>query len=738
MFLLTGVFVLGLTSIAFQILVVRQILTVFCGNEVYLGGIFAFWFIFGALGSLFAANLLAERKTRERFFWLYQILSGAILFSFSFNFFFIRKLLSLCIGEMGSFAYVALSCLFTFCLPVFFLGANFYLGVKLLKNINSVYAWEALGSGLGGIVFSFFLVDKISFLQAVFLLSGLNIIFGLAGYSHRSLGWKKYFFVLPLVLLILGLPFVKNIETALLQKNFPGYKLVSFEDSLYGRILVLYRSGQYSVFDNGVLTAVFPDVVSSEEAVYIPLLEHPKPKKVLLIGGFNPSILSELNKYARSVSLKNFAGLSSQNTLSVDFVELDPKMVKVVKEISRKSSYEFKYNIFTADGRAFVKNSSPETYDIVILNLPLPYNAQINRYYTTEFFRQVKNILRNGGVFSFTLPGGENYLSDYKVAFTNVLKSSLEKVFDDVDILPGEKLHFLAGKKHGEFISDEKGFNLELKRRGIHPLYINPGFLEDRLSNSRKVFLAKSLARNVPLPFKTNRDYKPAVYFLNFLFLESYFHSFWEKVFKNFTAFRIEFLLVLGIVLSGWLMRFLKGNFFSRLLVLFITGFVEISLQIVLCLGFQANYGYLYYQIGGIISSFMVGMGLAGILSSRKSFKNLFPFKILYGLYLGHIGSILLFLFLLGKLAVLEVCGKILFLICAFVSGIMAGLIFCSAAGGYRSRGPSLDKRGGWLYAVDLAGSGLGALFFSTLMIPLLGIYESIVFLFLLAGIIAL
>ena len=53
-------------------------------------------------------------------------------------------------------------------------------------------------------------------------------------------------------------------------------------------------------------------------------------------------------------------------------------------------------------------STKPE-YDVIIVNLPDPQTAQINRFYTLEFFQEVASKLAPQGIFSFRLSAAENY-----------------------------------------------------------------------------------------------------------------------------------------------------------------------------------------------------------------------------------------------------------------------------------------------------------------------------------------
>ena len=99
------------------------------------------------------------------------------------------------------------------------------------------------------------------------------------------------------------------------------------------------------------------------------------------------------------------------DSLKIDYVEIDPQLIKTgevfLPEAESRSLKSSRARIHLLDGRLFVKRSfkseDKNRYDVVILNLPDPYTAQLNRFYTQEFFGMIKAILNEEGVFSFTL-----------------------------------------------------------------------------------------------------------------------------------------------------------------------------------------------------------------------------------------------------------------------------------------------------------------------------------------------
>ena len=197
--------------------------------------------------------------------------------------------------------------------------------------------------------------------------------------------------------------------------------------------------GSRSVYENGVVLFNVPDPAAAEEAVHYALLEHPSPRSLLLIGGgINGSIVQAL----RHPSLER-----------VDYVELDPGHSGpgaglLSGPVARPSDADPRVRVHVTDGRLFLK-TTPSRFDVVIVNLPDPHNAQLNRFYTVEFFGEVSRRLAPTGVFSFQLRSSENYIGPELGAFLRSIHKSLRAVFPEVTAIPGETVHFFAARRAG-------------------------------------------------------------------------------------------------------------------------------------------------------------------------------------------------------------------------------------------------------------------------------------------------
>jgi spermidine synthase len=140
-------------------------------------------------------------------------------------------------------------------------------------------------------------------------------------------------------------------------------------------------------------------------------------------------------------------------------------------------------------------------------------------------------------------------------------------------------------------------------------------------------------------------------------------------------------------------------------------GFTLIGLEMLLLLAFQAIYGYVYQQLAVIIAAFMAGMALGSWLALRAPARR--GIRTLVFLQVGAAMAPLLLC------AVFEAVSPVLFPVLALGCGMLGGYEFPVASRIFCARNP------GTLYALDLAGSCVGAVLFSVYLIPVFGFLKT-------------
>jgi spermidine synthase len=373
-----------------------------------------------------------------------------------------------------------------------------------------------------------------------------------------------------------------------------------------------------------------------------------------------------------------------------------------------------------------IRNKKLNEYDVIILNLPDPFTAQINRFYTKEFFHFISFLLKPEGVFSFRASSGENVLTYEQALYISSLHKTLLKVFPYVKVLPGGNAIFLASFKEGRLLDEWKRFVSVLKERNIQTNFVNENYLFNRLAKER-IYYLNSILRSGP--GKINSDLKPISYFYNIVLwgtqvksLEKSLFLFWYKINPYILAV-IPLLLWLIILLE----RKVRNARTFSLAVIFLAGFSSIFLEVIIVLTFQIFRGYIYSKIGLILTAFMLGLAV-GSWFMQKRLKKVLPqvkllayFQILQMIL---IGLIFVLIFLFSKYLFFAPLVEIFLIAVTLFSGSLGGAIFILANQLYL-----LEKkeRIGIGYFVDLLGSALSSFLVSVIFIPLLGIPLSLV-----------
>lgn len=697
-----AVFSFGFASMAAQILIMRELLVVFYGNELSVGIMLAAWLFWVAAGSIAARS---KRYTEEIFHL--SLLSVAVLTPFTvFLIRNIRNILGDAPGQIIGAGAMALSS-FVLLAPVCAVfGALFGLSCLLVsRNSNNtpsktgkVYLIESAGAVAGGLAFNFIFVTLLGPLQTALFCGLLNTLAVLVIAQRKGQPfrwWATFAFMVFLAVFMLS--GAKRLDFLTRQMQWKQFELVDVRDSRYGNITLTKLGPQFNIFENGLLVAATDDPLTAEESVHYAMLEHPSPKRVLLIGGSLSGSLEEILKHPVD---------------SVDFVELDPELIRVgmlnYPKQYIKAFADPRAKAHYTDGRLFAKNltlNGKAAYDVIILALPNPYTAQINRFYSLEFYREVKRLLDKNGVFSFGVTSSQDYISSGQAQFLGCLLKTLSEEFKEIKIVPGETALFLACPSAGVLTYDYNLLSRRIKERGLKLNYVNEHYLPDKFEPMRVDYLERSVrsARDA----KINRDFRPIGYFYDMVLWSA-------RTGSGLAGFFLAFIS--SLIVISWLAA-RQGENFPYVLSIGATGFSTMLLQIVLILAFQVVYGYVYHKIGLIFAAFMFGLtggSVSALAIIGKGWK-------VSGIYKKFQLLLCLYCFALPFVFATGLRNEAAFFILPVVAGLIGGLQFPLAIK-LLTVGTGSGRTAGILYGADLLGACAGALITSAILIPILGI----------------
>jgi len=736
---------IGFTATGGQIILVREFIVVFYGNELCLGVILANWLLWGAVGS-WGLGLLADRiKRRIGTLAICEILLAFLLPALVFTVRIARIILKTQPGEligflpMVAFSFLALAPLCMILGFLFALGARMFPSNKGAKQIGYTYILEGVGASIGGLLISLILIRYLNSFQIVMIIGALNIA---ASASLRTfLGHKKpvkVFYRGLIVVLLLFYTFLilpegniqslfdklkaDNLNSHSLNIQWGMLGLKESRNSIYSNLTVVGGNGTYTFYSNGLSMFTVPNQAAAEQISHFAMLEHPDPSKVLLISGGVNGSLGEVLKHP---------------VKKVDYVELDPTVIELARNWL-DSEYLAPLNdprvkIENVDGRLFVKRST-QKYDVVILDLPEPFTAQLNRFYTQEFFREVSNTLDDKGLFSLGVLSSANYLSGEHQAFLNCVYQTLASVFSDIITIPADdQILFISCKTKGILSYNRDLLSERIRQRNIQALYVT----EYQMPIWFEPWRVKTFSDRIreTQTVRINKDLHPVSYYYDMILWSAQFstenkiQSKYKDIFKLASHLNLWWFMlpvfVIGILLFGignW-----KAGIRRRyvLMAVFVTGFATIAFEVMVSLGFQIIYGYMYYKLGLILTSFMIGLIAGGFTITRvmDRLKNDLSVFMCTQIAISIYPLLLLGVFYIFKGGVAYYLGaNVVFPIMPVIAGFIGGFQFPLATRIYLKYNPKIGRVAGVTYGVDLAGSCVGASLVSTFLVPIIGI----------------
>ncbi|MBW1669257.1 MAG: fused MFS/spermidine synthase [Deltaproteobacteria bacterium] len=668
----------GISSIAVQLVTIREFLTQFHGNEITISIVLFSWLLLTGVGSL------AAKASKGFSLTSYSLLAGLIALWPLPQIILIRELREIVFihgvapGFYHVFLYISLL-IAPYCFSVGFVlpyAQKTAIARGYTFSSGELYVTDSAGDIVGGILFSLVLVYWVKPFKTLAITSGLLIlVVFLLFLSHRKYGLFVFMVILSSFFVLFSLN--ARFEIGTLFKQYGS--IVRYLESPYGRIVITKEGTQHTFWESGTPFYSEVDIIHTEEKVHYPLSQLKNIQKVLLVSGGLGETLREISKYKPK---------------SVDYVELDPYLTRVAKELGFIKESRC-LRVVNSDGRLFIKNATGP-YSAIIVDLPDPDTFQLNRFYTSEFFSSCRNILTPNGILSFSLTYSPNYQSELEKKKLSIIYNTARQYFKNVLVLPGSEAYFLC--RSGPLSKD---IPVMLAAKGIKTSYIS-GFYYGNVTAER----IEAIKKSVSLKTLINTDFEPRA-------MKVIFQQWFVKHGTSPKFFLLGILIFTGLYLA-----FMKKEEY----ILFSTGLANMGTEMLVVFTFQLIFGYIYLKIGAIVTAFLLGLlpgALAGNLSSTKKWYDLI------------LSDLMLLCLLLAFFAWATFSARALhpfyFLAYGFVFSFFCGYQFPAAT---RIIGEERSPAAGCL-AADLTGAALGTLVTGTVLIPLFGIQWAVIFLIL-------
>ncbi len=365
----------GAGTLTGQILILRELLIICQGQELKLAlGLWS-WLFWTGLGSLGGGRLAARFFPRLNSLGTLLCLLGLLLPGTILGVRLLPALLGFPAGQAPGPG-AALWTFFVVLAPFGLASGCFFPFACQVQSmfqpeaaVGRTYATEALGAAAGIGLLQIVLMGQFANLS---LALGAGLILAVAA----ALLTRQGKLLFGAIVLGIALLLASQLDMRSRGWQWPGRQIVATVDSPYALLTATREKEQLSFFANQVWHFTHPDPASAEHAVHPALLEHPRPEQVLLLGGGVAGLIPEVLKHP---SVKQ-----------LHYVELDPDLVRLtarlVPEAARHLAGDSRVAVFYQDARRFLA-SSKHRYDVILLNLPEPGSAQLNRFYSREFFQ---------------------------------------------------------------------------------------------------------------------------------------------------------------------------------------------------------------------------------------------------------------------------------------------------------------------------------------------------------------
>lgn len=183
----------------------------------------------------------------------------------------------------------------------------------------------------------------------------------------------------------------------LFREESPYQKIEVFDTYAYGRMLAC---------DNMVMCTENDEYVYHEMIAHVPMLTHPKPQKVLVIGGGDGGTVREVLKH--------------DTVEEVVMVEIDERVIEASKQhlpSIAKGFNDDRLRLIIDDGIKYVQQSPSDTFDLVIVDSTDPIGPA-EGLFSEDFYRDMYRILNDQGIMVTQSESPRFNVDVYKEVYT--------------------------------------------------------------------------------------------------------------------------------------------------------------------------------------------------------------------------------------------------------------------------------------------------------------------------------
>ncbi len=751
--LIAGAF--GASALVVQTEYLRGAMVVSDGGALAVGAALAAWLTMICAGSL--AGTLLDRFIAHprRVLCITGILALPSAVFLLFHLVSFRQSAGLIPGLIASPSAVFRRCLIA-CLPYCFcIGLSFPLISRLTspehakasvfstdRVLGAVWAAEALGSFLAGIVFTFMLAGYTSPASNVLFFGALPALALPAAWLRKSRAVLVAAGAALCALLAVYLfqPLTGRLTDLEWQSlGAPGQK-VNAQWGRYGSLILAESEGQHTLFENGTPRAVFPDSYTDLTLAALILCQAPDIRTVSITGPCCGGLAQTLLR----------AGVGSVRAIYPDS-RVEDLITGHVPDSLRLALEGGGYSYISADARAWLGRqplswggTKPAGTEALFVDLQGPSRMETARYYTGDFFRlAARSLGQGGGLLVLRLPYSASYAPGPRLDLAASIWFSLGHVFRGRALAAGAtELFFFATDRDSVLSQDLESLmrgleGAEMRAPGFSRYFILPYFETARVEAVRKELEAGG--REI----EENTDRNPVAWFqnlrLNLRLSGDGQESRLEKALGRASEMSsVHRALIVAVPVMCCLALLVALSLKTRrgacqagaLLSLTLAGMVSLGGMVILQYACQLVFGALFQQVGMLTAVFMLAMALGSHFSARIKVtetqgRNRFVLSLaalaLCPVLAAALPPMLEPLYVSGGLLA-AAASYGFFYLAVVLTGFCGGAIFPAAAGEFRpGHSVRAGADAGLLNAADHSGAALGAFLAGVVALPAWG-----------------
>ncbi len=369
---------------------------------------------------------------------------------------------------------------------------------RSFQSTSVILAFSYFGAFAGSMTYIFILLPKYQYVTSILLTAWMNLVVATFFILISSAKRELLNYITPIIagfFLILGTTFNQSIYSLSLQNYYYGMQLLDRNylyllwnqvskspeieqittplqtvdiviDTPPLKVSKLKRTSNMPPFppyalylDQHLQYQSYNEYVYHETMAHIPIeMAGSVPENILILGGGDGLLVRELLKYTK--------------VKSITLIEMDPVILKLAKEsdlflpLNEDSLRNPRVSVIQGDAFHFVRNSESH-YDAIFADFPWPFQYDLAKLYSIEFYRQIERILKPDGfcVLDFPIVKSVKSSLDFVEIMTNTLKEARFQTILPMD-LNQESFIFLQKSKFGiDFKFRDFGLNYKIPIR---------------------------------------------------------------------------------------------------------------------------------------------------------------------------------------------------------------------------------------------------------------------------------